>query len=230
MSLRAIYKPVVSPKEAVARITDGMTIMVGGFNYGGIPYTLVDALLAQGTKSLTMIGIDTAYDDVGHGKLVSAGRIKKAIASHVGLNKTTGKLFESGEMELELYPMGTLVEKVRAGGAGLGGFLTPAGVGTLAAEGKRTIEVDGREYLLELPLRADVALIRGYRADRTGALTYRGTNQNINPTMALAADFVIAEVDEVVSEGALDPDEITTPGMLIDMLVIKGDGPDAART
>lgn len=230
MSLRAIHKPVVSASEAVGRITDGATIMVGGFNYGGIPYTLVDALLEQGTRDLTMIGIDTAYDETGHGKLVAARRVKKAIAAHVGLNKTTGRLYESGEMELELYPMGTLVEKVRAGGCGLGGFLTPAGVGTPAAEGKRVIEVGGREYLLELPLRADVALIRGYRADRGGSLTYRGTNQNINPTMALAADFVIAEVDEVVSVGALSPDEIVTPGVLVDMLVLKGDSPDASRT
>lgn len=227
---KSIIKPVVSAEQAARQVKNGDTIMVGGFNYGGIPYTLIDALLEQGTDRLTMIANDTAYADVGHGKLVSAGRCKKVVASHVGLNKKTGELFHAGLMELELFPQGTFVEKIRAAGFGLGGFLTPAGVGTVVEEGKQTLEIDGKKYILELPVRADVALIRAYRADRMGNLTYRGTNRNFNPIMAMAADIVIAEVDSVVDVGELDPDAIVTQGILIDMLVVKGGSYYASRT
>lgn len=227
---KRIIKPVVSPAEAVSRIKKGDTVMVGGFNYGGIPYTLVDALLEQGTDDLTIISNDTAYADVGHGKLVSQGRCKKVIASHVGLNKKTGELYLSGELELELLPQGTFVEKIRAAGFGLGGFLTPTGVGTIVQEGKQVLEISGKKYLLELPMRADVALIRAYKADRMGNLIYRGTNRNFNPSMATAADIVIAEVDSVVDVGELGADDIVTQGILIDMLVIKGDSYYASRT
>ena len=163
---KPVIKPVVSALEAIQCIGDGSTVMVGGFNYGGIPYTLVDALLETSVKDLVLIANDTAYDDVGHGKLVSQGRVKKVVASHVGLNKTTGRLFNEGKLELELVPQGTFVERVRAGAFGLGGVLTPTGVGTVVAEGKQVLSVEGREYLLELPLRAEVALIRAYQADR----------------------------------------------------------------
>ena len=177
-----------------------------------------------------MISNDTSYADVGHGRLVAAGQIKKVIASHIGINKKTGEQYNAGTLELELVPQGTFVERIRAGGFGLGGFLTPTGVGTKVEEGKQVIEVNGKKYLLELPLRADVALIRGHRADRMGNLTYFGTNRNFNPTMATAADLVIAEVDSIVDVGELDPDNVVTPGILVDILVVKGDNYYAART
>lgn len=227
---KSVIKPVVSAAEAVRSVKSGDTVMIGGFNYGGIPYTLVDALLEQGTDGLTMISNDTAYADVGHGKLVSQGRCKKVIASHVGLNKKTGEFYLSGQLELELLPQGTFVEKIRAAGFGLGGFLTPTGVGTVVQEGKQILEINGKKYLLELPMRANVALIRAYKADRMGNLIYRGTNRNFNPAMAAAADMVIAEVDSVVDVGELGPDDIVTQGVLIDMLVIKGDSYYASRT
>ena len=227
---KPVIKPVVSPQEAVKCIKRGDSVMVGGFNYGGIPYTLTDALYDQGTDQLTLISNDTIYEFCGQGRLVEGGRCKKVIASHVGLNKTTGRLFHEGKLELELFPQGTFVEKIRAGGAGLGGFLTPTGVGTVVEEGKQVLEVNGKKYILELPLTADVALIRAYRADRMGNLTYRGTNKNFNPTMATAAKIVIAEVDEIVNVGELDPDHIVTQGILIDMLVLKGDTIYASRT
>lgn len=226
----SIIKPVVSPEEAVKSIRDGNSVMVGGFNYGGIPYTVIEALLDSGVKDLVLISNDTAYDDVGHGKLVTAGRVRKVIGSHIGLNKTTQKLFHDGKLELEITPQGTFVERIRAGGFGLGGVLTPTGVGTAAAEGKRTIKIDGKAYLLELPLRADFALIRGYKADRCGNLLYFGTNRNFNPIMATAAETVIAEVDSVEEAGAFDPNDVVTPGILVDMLVLKGDSYYASRT
>lgn len=230
MMKKSVIKPVVSAEEAVKHVKNGDTVMVGGFNYGGIPYTLVDALLEQGTDGLTMISNDTAYADVGHGKLVSHGRCRKVIASHVGLNKKTGKLYHSGQMELELFPQGTFVEKIRTAGFGMGGFLTPTGVGTVVEEGKQILEVGGKKYILELPMSADVALIRAYKADRMGNLIYKGTNRNFNPVMATAADIVIAEVDSVVDIGELDPDAIVTQGILVDMLVVKGGSYYASRT
>ncbi|NLD05831.1 MAG: CoA transferase subunit A [Synergistaceae bacterium] len=227
---KKIIKPVVSAQEAVQCIKQGDTIMVGGFNYGGIPYTLVDALYDAGTDQLTMIANDTAYENVGHGRLVAAGRINKVIASHVGLNKKTGEFYNSGKMELELSHQGTFVERIRAGGFGIGGFLTPTGVGTIVEEGKQVLEVNGKRYILELPLRADVSLIRAYKADRMGNLIYKGTNQNFNPAMATAADIVIAEVDSVVDVGELDPNDIVTQGILVDIIVVKGGSYYASRT
>ena len=227
---RSLIKPVVSAQEAVSHVKKGSSIMVGGFNYGGIPYTLVDALLEAGTDELTMIANDTIYENVGHGKLVASGRVKKVIATHVGLNKKTGEFYHSGKMELELIPQGTFVERIRAGGYGLGGFLTPTGVGTIVEEGKQIIEIGGEKYLLELPLRADVAFVRAYKADRVGNLIYRGTNRNFNPAMSTAADITIVEVDSIVDVGELDPDHIVTQGILIDMLVVKGESYYAART
>lgn len=227
---RSIYKPVVSAAEAVSHVKSGDTIMVGGFNYGGIPYTLIDALLEAGTDRLTMISNDTAYENVGHGKLVAQRRVKKVIASHVGLNKKTGEFYHAGEMELELSPQGTFVERIRAGGYGLGGFLTPTGVGTVVEEGKQVLEVQGKKFILELPLCADVSLVRAYKADRMGNLVYRGTNRNFNPAMATAGKIVIAEVDSVVDVGELSPDDIITQGILVDLLVVKGGSYYATRT
>jgi acetate CoA/acetoacetate CoA-transferase alpha subunit len=227
---KKIIKPVLSAEEAVKCIFDKSTIMVGGFNYGGIPYTLIDAVLAAGIKELTMICNDTAYEDVGHGKIIANGQVKKVIASHVGLNKITQSLFNEKKLELELVPQGSFVEKIRAGGFGLGGILTPTGVGTAAEEGKRLIEVEGKKYILETPLKADVALIRAYKADRYGNLVYSGTNRNFNPVMATAGKIVIAEVDAVLEAGAIDPNDVVTPGILVDILVLKGDSYYAART
>ena len=225
-----VIKPVTSAEEAVSGIEDGSSIMVGGFNYGGIPYTLIDALVEKGVKGLTLISNDTAYEDVGHGKLVSGGQAKKVIASHVGLNKATSRLYNEGKLELELVPQGTLVERIRAGGFGLGGFLTPTGVGTVVEEGHQVLEVDGKKFILELPLKANFALIRAHYADRMGNLTYFGTNRNFNPIMATAADVVVAEVDAVVDVGCIDPNDVVTPGILVDILVVKGDSYYAART
>ncbi|MBP3835716.1 MAG: CoA transferase subunit A [Pyramidobacter sp.] len=227
---RNYIKPVLSPEEAIKSVKEGMSVMIGGFNYGGVPYTLVEALEKAGTKGLTMISNDTSYATVGHGRLVAAGQIKKVIASHIGINKKTGEQYNAGTLELELVPQGTFVERIRCGGFGMGGFLTPTGLGTKVEEGKQVIEVDGKKYLLEKPLRADVALIRAHKADRMGNLTYFGTNRNFNPTMATAADLVIAEVDSIVEVGELDPNNIVTPGILVDILVVKGDNYYAART
>ena len=220
----------MSASEAVKCIAHGATIMVGGFNYGGIPYTLVDALLEAGVRELNLICNDTAYENVGHGKLVAEGRVKKVTASHVGMNKATQRLYNQGELELELVPQGSFVERIRAGGFGLGGFLTPTGLGTPAQEGKRIIEVDGNRYLLELPLTADVALVRAYKADRYGNLVYFGTNRNFNPAMATAAKVVIVEVDAILEAGAIDPNDVVTPGILVDILVLRGDSYYASRT
>lgn len=228
--MKPITKPVISAKEAVEKIADGSTIMVGGFNYGGIPYTLIDALIEKGIKNLTLISNDTAYDNIGQGKLVSGGHVKKVIASHIGLNKSTQRLFNEKKLELELVPQGSFVEKIRAGGFGLGGILTPTGVGTAAEEGKQVIEVDGKKYILEPPLKADFALIRAYRADRCGNLVYFGTNRNFNPLMATAAKVVIAEVDAILENGSFNPNDVVTPGILIDTLVLKGDSYYAAHT
>ncbi|MTI18025.1 acetate CoA-transferase subunit alpha [Rhodobacteraceae bacterium RKSG542] len=200
---------------------DGMTIMFGGFMGTGTPPTLVKALEESGAKDLTIIGNDTAFADTGIGPLVTNGQVKKVIASHIGTNRSTGQRMIEGLTEVELVPQGTLVERIRCGGAGLGGFLTPTGVGTVVAEGKQVIEIDGREYLLELPLRADVALVNAAVADTAGNLRYRLSSRNFNPIIALAADIVLAEAGEIVEVGALAPDDVMTPAALVDGL-IKG--------
>lgn len=223
-------KPILSAKDAVKCITRGTTIMVGGFNYGGIPYSLIEALIESQVGELTMISNDTAYEDVGHGALIKNGQVKKVIASHVGLNKSTQKLYNEQKLDMELIPQGTFVERIRAGGFGLGGFLTPTGMGTEAQKGKQIIDVEGREYILELPLVADVSLIRAFKADQNGNLIYFGTNRNFNPTMATAGKIVIAEVDEIVETGTINPNDVVTPGILVDFLVIKEDSYYAART
>ncbi|MDO9508688.1 MAG: 3-oxoacid CoA-transferase subunit A [Thermovirgaceae bacterium] len=229
-------RPVISAEKAVSYIHDGMSVMIGGFNYGGIPYTLVDALAENGTKDLYLIANDTAYandeypEGIGHGKLIVNGQVRKATASHVGLNRETGRLFNEGKLDLDLVPQGTFAERIRCGGFGLGGFLSPTGVGTIYEEGKQMIVVSDKRYIIELPLKADVALIRAYKADTCGNLVYIGTNRNFNPLMAAAADLVFAEVDEIVEPGELDPDCIVTPGILVDALVLKGDSYYASRT
>ena len=233
---RKLIKPVMSAEEAVKHVKPGSSLMVGGFNYGGVPYTLIDALVEQETGDLHLISNDTLYandehpEGIGHGKLVVKRRCRKVTASHIGLNRETQRLYNEGKLELELVPQGTFVERIRSGGFGLGGFLTPTGVGTIHEEGKQVLEVGGKKYILELPQRGDVALIRGYRADRWGNLTYFGTCRNFNPAMATAADLVIAEVDSIVRQGEIDPNDVVTPGILVDILVLKGDGYYASRT
>ena len=210
---------IITSVQAADMVQDGTTLMVGGFMGRGGPGLLAEALLDRGVNRLTLIVCDNAAPDYGIGKLVAARRVAKTIVSHIGLNPVSGALMNSGEMEVELVPQGTLAERIRCGGAGLGGVLTPAGVGTIVAEGKQLLHVGDRDYLLELPLRADVALIKAHKADKLGNLIYRRAARNFNPLMAMAADLVIAEVDEIAEIGQLDPDTIHTPGILVDYLV-----------
>ncbi|MDX5628146.1 MULTISPECIES: acetate CoA-transferase subunit alpha [unclassified Brenneria] len=199
---------------------DGMTIMVGGFMGIGTPPRLIAALLDSGVKELTLICNDTAFVDTGIGPLITNGRVKKVIASHIGTNPETGRRMIAGEIDVELVPQGTLTERIRCGGAGLGGVLTPTGVGTVVEEGKQKITQNGIDYLLELPLRADLALIQAHTADLFGNLTYELTARNFNPLIALAADRVIVEPDALVNTGDIAPDVVVTPGALINHIVV----------
>ncbi len=211
----------ITVKKAGEFFRDGMTIMVGGFMGVGTPPRLMTELLESGVKELTIIANDTAFVDTGLGPLIVNGRVKKVIASHIGTNPETGRRMIAGEMEVQLIPQGTLAEQIRCGGAGLGGFLTPTGVCTVVEEGKQKITLDGRDYLLELPLRADLALIQAQKADPLGNLTYDLSARNFNPLMALAADITIAEPDEMVAVGDIDPDCVATPGAIIDWLIAE---------
>lgn len=213
---------LVTMEEAIDQIEDGMTIMIGGFLSCGTPCKLVDALVEKSVKDLTLICNDSGFVDSGVGKLVVNKQIKKLIASHIGTNRETGNQMNSGEMEVVLVPQGTLAEQVRAGGTGLGGFLTPTGLGTVIEEGKEKIEVNGQEYLLELPLRADIALILGQTVDKSGNIVYDGATRNFNTLMATAADTVIVEGEEIVEVGELDPNHVVTPGLFIDYIVDGG--------
>ncbi|NPV44315.1 MAG: acetate CoA-transferase subunit alpha [Firmicutes bacterium] len=211
-----------SIKDAVEKIKDGMTVMVGGFLGVGTPEALVDALVAKGVKNLTVICNDSAFPDRGIGKLIVNKQIKKLITSHIGTNPETGRQMNEGETEVELVPQGTLAERIRAAGAGLGGILTPTGVGTIVEQGKKKLEINGKEYLLELPIKADIALLKAEKADKKGNLVYRKSARNFNPIMATAADFVIVQVNEIVDVGEIDPDDVMTPGIFVDMIV-RGD-------
>ena len=211
----------ITLEDAVARIPDGASLMVGGFMGVGTPERVVDELVRQGKRDLTVIGNDTALPGIGIGKLVSANLVRKVIASHIGLNPETQKKMLAGEMEVELVPQGTLIERIRAAGYGLGGILTPTGVGTVVEEGKRKIEVDGREYLLEVPLRADFALVQAFLADYLGNLTYALTARNFNPVIAMAAATVIVDAEHVVPVGMIPPDNVMTPAPLVDYLVSR---------
>lgn len=201
---------------------DGMTVMFGGFMGVGTPPGLINALAGSGVRHLTLIGNDTAFPTTGVGPLVASGQVDRVIVSHIGTNPETGKRMLDGTLQVELVPQGTLIERIRCGGAGLGGVLTPTGIGTPVEEGKAKHVVDGREYLIELPLRADIALIQARRADRAGNLVYERAARNFNPVIAFAADRVFAEVEEVVDIGDIDPDAVMTPAALIDHLVLAG--------
>jgi acetate CoA/acetoacetate CoA-transferase alpha subunit len=210
---------VTAINQVLESVQDGMMLMIGGFLGVGTPEALVDALVGGGTKNLTVIANDTATPDKGIGKLVVNRQIKKLIASHIGTNPETGRQMNAGELEVELVPQGTLAERIRAGGAGLGGILTPTGLGTIVAGGKDIITVDGREFLLEKPLKADVALLKAHTADTAGNLLFCRSARNFNPIMAMAAKVVIVQADNIVEVGQIDPDQVMTPGILVDWII-----------
>ena len=209
----------ISLQEAVALIPNGASLMIGGFMGVGSPERVLDELVRQGRRNLTVIANDTAIPGRGIGKLVSAGLVAKTIASHIGLNPETQKQMIDGKMEVDLVPQGTLIERIRAGGYGLGGVLTPTGVGTVVEDGKQQIEVDGKAYLLEKALRADFALVHAFLADYIGNLAYALTARNFNPVIAMAADKVIATAENIVPVGVISPDQVVTPAPLVDYLV-----------
>jgi len=213
---------ITSFKDVQQFFKDGMTIMYGGFMGIGTPEGLVRALLDHGARNLTLIGNDTAFQTTGVGPLIVNKRVKKLIASHIGTNPETGRQMIAKEIEVSLVPQGTLVEQIRCGGAGLGGVLTPTGVGTVVEQGKTKLTFDGIDYLVERPLRADVAFLRAKKSDRIGNLVYERAARNFNPIMALAADLVIAEVDEIVEVGEIDPDMVATPGALVHKIILAG--------
>ena len=208
-------KVLESAEAAVALVPDGASIMMGGFGLCGIPENLIRALLARGTKDLTVISNNPGVDDFGIGLLVRARQVKKMIASYVGENKAFEHLYLNGEIDVELVPQGTFAERIRAAGAGIGGFFTPTAYGTLAAEGKETRVINGKHYVLEAPLDADFAFVFAHRGDRAGNLVYRRTARNFNPVMATAARVTIAEVEELVEAGAIDPNHVATPGIYV---------------
>ena len=211
-------KKFISAQDAAKLIPDNATVMIGGFLRCGSPKRVIDAMIERKTSGLTLIANDTGFPDSDRGKLIVNKMVKKAIVTHIGTNPETGRQFNNAEIEVELVPMGTLVEKIRAAGAGLGGFLTPTGVGTIVENGKQVIELNGKKYLLETPLKADFAIIYATKVDRFGNAFLEGTTRNFNTVMATAADTVIIEADEV-SETPLDPNLITIAGIFADYIV-----------
>jgi acetate CoA/acetoacetate CoA-transferase alpha subunit len=209
----------VAVEQSVSMIADGASLMIGGFMAVGTPERVIDEILRQNKRDLIVISNDTATPDRGIGKLIRAKLVRKAIVSHIGLNPETQRQMLSGELEVELVPQGTLIERIRAGGYGLGGILTETGIGTPVENGKQRIKVDGKNYLLETALRADVALIQAFLADYFGNLAYALTARNFNPIMAMAADTVIATADNVVPVGVISPDHVATPAPVIDYIV-----------
>jgi acetate CoA/acetoacetate CoA-transferase alpha subunit len=214
-------KECLSAGAAAGLIPDGSTVLIGGFMGVGSPHRLIDALVARGARDLTVVANDSAMPGRGIGRLVSAGAVGRMIVSHIGLNPETQAKMISGEIDVELVPQGTLVERIRAGGVGLGGVLTPTGLGTEVEDGKQIVEVEGRRYLVEPPIRGDFALIAARQADYAGNLDYSLTAHNFNPVMALAADMVIAEPDVIVPIGAIPPDGVKTPGVLVDRILAR---------
>ena len=212
----------ISLKDAAALIPDGASVMIGGFMGVGTPERLVDELVRQKKRNLTVIANDNALPGVGIGKLVSAGALRKTIASHIGLNPETQKKMLASELEVDLVPQGTLIERIRAAGFGLGGVLTPTGVGTVVEKGKQRIEVDGKPFLLETALRADFALVQAMLADYLGNLSYALTARNFNPVIAMAADTVIVDAEHVVPIGVIAPDHVVTPAPVVDYLIVNG--------
>jgi len=208
-------KVLSSAEDAVALIPDGASILMGGFGLCGIPENLIAALHAQGTRNLTVISNNAGVDDFGIGILLQSRQVRKMISTYVGENKEFERQYLSGELEVELVPQGTFSERIRAGGAGVGGFFTPTAYGTIVAEGKETRLIDGKHYVLETPIRADFAFVHAWQGDRVGNLVYRRTARNFNPVMATAARITIAEVEHLVEPGAINPDHVVTPGIFV---------------
>jgi acetate CoA/acetoacetate CoA-transferase alpha subunit len=212
----------MTAEEAAALIPDGASLMIGGFMGVGSPERVIDELVRQGRRDLTVIANDSAVPGTGIGKLVTAGALRKLVASHIGLNPETQQQMIAGELQVDLVPQGTLIERIRSAGCGLGGVLTPTGVGTVVEEGKQRIEVDGKPYLLETALHADFALVQAFMADYLGNLVYALTARNFNPVIALAGRTVVAEVEQIVPIGMISPDHVVTPAVLVDHLVARG--------
>ncbi|SNT45128.1 6-acetamido-3-oxohexanoate:acetyl-CoA CoA transferase alpha subunit [Bacillus sp. OK838] len=210
---------IVTIEEALEHISDGCTLMYGGFGGVGTPPTLVQGILAKGVKELTLIGNDTGFPDIGIGRLVTAERAKKVIASHIGSNPNAGRLMTEGKLQVEFSPQGTLAERIRAGGVGLGGIFVDVGIGTIAEEGKDKIVIEGKEFLVETALTSEVSIVHAKKADSLGNLVYDKTACNFNPLVAMAGAFTIAEVEEIVPVGELDPECIATPGIYVDMVI-----------
>jgi 3-oxoacid CoA-transferase subunit A len=211
-------KRVSSPDAAIANLKDGMTVLMGGFGLCGIPENLIAAVRRKGSKNLTVVSNNAGVDGFGIGILLEERQVKKMVSTYVGENKLFERLVTTGELELELNPQGTFAERIRAGGAGIPAFYTPTGFGTMVAEGKETREFDGRRYVLERGIRGDFAFIKAWKGDRWGNLVYRKTARNFNPMMATAADYVVAEVEELVELGALDADCVHTPGLYVNAI------------
>jgi acetate CoA/acetoacetate CoA-transferase alpha subunit len=210
---------IISVEEAISKVHDSDTVMIGGFMSCGTPEIFMDEIVKRGIKELTVIANDTGIPGRGIGKLITARLIKHLIASHIGLNPETGAQMTAGELEVSLVPQGSLAEMIRAGGAGLGGVLTPTGVGTEIEKGKQKINLNGIDYLIEMPLKADVALIRGSIVDKAGNVYYNATTKNFNPMMATAAKTVIVAAEKIVEVGELDPNYVMTPGIFVDYIV-----------
>jgi acetate CoA/acetoacetate CoA-transferase alpha subunit len=212
----------ISLAELRPRLKDGMSILFGGFLGTGTPAGIVREILDSGIKDLTLIGNDSGFPEIGVGILVVARRVRKLITSHIGTNPETGRQMIAGELEVELVPQGTLAERIRCGGSGLGGVLTQTGVGTIVEEGKTKLTFDGVTYIVERPLRADLAIVQAHRADEAGNLVYQRAARNFNPLVALAGDFVAAEAETIVPVGEIDPDWVMTPGAVVDALILSG--------
>ncbi len=222
-----IDKTVPDVAAAVAGIRDGATVMIGGFGRAGQPVELIDALIAHGASDLTVVNNNAGNGDTGLAALLAAGQVRKMICSFPRQSDSWvfDRLYREGEIDLELVPQGNLAERIRAAGAGIGGFFTPTGFGTHLAEGKETRRIDGRDYVLEYPIHADVALVSARAADRWGNLVYRETARNFGPIMAAAATTTVVQVDEIVPLGALDPEAVVTPGLYVDRVVAVGERP-----
>jgi 3-oxoacid CoA-transferase subunit A len=213
-----VDKRISSADAAIEKLHDGATVLMGGFGLCGIPENLIAAVRRQGTKDLTIVSNNAGVDGFGIGLLLQNRQVRKMISTYVGENKLFEQLVTSGELQLDLNPQGTLAERIRAGGAGIPAFYTPTGYGTIVAEGKETREFDGRQYVLERAIHGDFAFVKAWKGDRWGNLVYRKTARNFNPMMATAADYVIAEVEQLVDLGELDPDNVHTPGIYINAI------------
>ncbi|MEA1976120.1 MAG: 3-oxoacid CoA-transferase subunit A [Bacillota bacterium] len=215
-------KKIKSINEAIKYIKPGMTIMIGGFLGVGSPEIIIDKMIENKIDNLTLIANDTSFPGTNYGKLVEHKLIKKVYTSHIGTNPESGRQMHSGEMEIILTPQGTLVEQIRSAGAGLGGVLTPTGLGTVVEEGKQIIEIDNKKFIVEKPLKADVAILRGAKVDKKGNIYYDLSARNFNPIMAMAADIVIVEADEIVEVGEINPNDVMTPHIFVDVIVEGG--------